>query len=55
MKELSSILWPRRITPPEEIGMIPFHLVYSGDVVVFAKIGMSFTRIITYNEYNTEK
>lgn len=42
-------------TPQEGIGMTPFHLVYGGEAVVPAEIGMPSPRVNTYDEGNVEK
>lgn len=55
MEELPNILWSYRTTSLEGTGMIPFHLVYGGEVMVPAEIGMSSAQFSSYNEDNVEK
>lgn len=55
MEEQPSILWSYRTTPWDETGMIPFHLIYGGELVILVEIGISFARVSTYNADNAEK
>ncbi|XP_042446562.1 uncharacterized protein LOC122031522 [Zingiber officinale] len=52
---LPGVLWALRTTPKEGIGATPFHLVYGGETIVPAEVGVESDRIRVYDENNAER
>lgn len=55
VEELPSILWAYRSTPWEIMDMMPFRLVYGGEVVVSVEIRVMSARLENYDQENNDQ